>query len=85
MTKNSLLRVLICNTRPEDTIGDNVRAADELIRAEIARYQEAYIIDTATASKLFENWEGYKYAVGANGHPWRDQYNYATAVIRQLG
>ena len=85
MTKNSLVRVLICSTRPKDGIEDNVRDSDEGIRAEIARYQEANIIDPETASELAAIWKGYKYAVGAHGTPWRDQNNYASEVIRLLG
>lgn len=85
MDRNSLLRILICTTRPKDEIGENVRELDGAVRTEIAKYQEASIIDTDTARELAAIWEGYTYAVGAHRTPWKDQHNYASAVIRTLG
>lgn len=80
MNRNSLFCFLVRETRPTDQIGENVRAVDSEIRAEIINHQTSGIIDTSIAERLLQIWDGYKFAVGVNGRPWNDHYNFAARV-----
>lgn len=80
MNRSTLFCFLIKTARPTDEIGENVRASDTEIRTEIENHQASGIIDTWIADRLLQIWDGYKFAVGVNGRPWNDHYNFSVRI-----